>query len=153
LLDVLGALAELARELPVVFPLHPRTRGRLGGRTYDGVVLTDALGYIDFLALERSAAGVLTDSGGVQEETTFLGVPCFTLRDTTERPVTIELGTNVLLGLDAGAIARIPGMLERPRSELRPEGWDGQAAERLCTVLAGALTGEPAVPKLAVAAR
>jgi len=151
--DVLAALEEVARTMPVVFPLHPRTRARLGGRSYDALLLTNPLGYVDFLALERSAAGVLTDSGGVQEETTFLGVPCFTLRASTERPVTIERGTNVLLGLDPAAIARIPTLLEAP-TRVRPlEGWDGHAAERLAGVLAAALTEEASTPHVAVAAR
>ena len=95
------------------------------------MTLTDPLGYIDFLALETHAAGVLTDSGGVQEETTFLGVPCFTLRDSTERPVTLTEGTNRLLGLRPEAIDAIPSLLGRRVRRLRPPaGWDGRAADR-----------------------
>ena len=110
--SVIAELAEIARELPVVFPAHPRTRARLQHEMIEapGIRFIDPVGYIDFLALETSAAGVLTDSGGVQEETTFLHVPCFTLRDNTERPVTLTHGTNSLLGLRPE---------RRPRSRLR----------------------------------
>ena len=103
-----------------------------------GLLLVDPLGYLDFLSLEADAAAVLTDSGGVQEETTYLGVPCFTLRDNTERPVTVALGTNTLLGLDAGADRRDPGAA-RPAGGDRPPAppplWDGQAAERIADVV------------------
>ena len=102
------ALAALAREMPVVFPVHPRTRGDDGGDrrpSTPGLLLSEPLGYLDFLSLLADAGAVLTDSGGIQEETTYLGVPCFTLRDNTERPVTIRAGTNTLLGLDPAAIA------------------------------------------------
>ncbi len=110
LCEVLAQLSAIARELPVVFPAHPRTRKRMernGGRARRCDVL-DPVGYLEFLSLEADAAAVLTDSGGVQEETTYLGVPCFTLRDNTERPVTIRAGTNTLLGLDPARIARHP---------------------------------------------
>jgi len=107
------ALIELARQRPVVFPAHPRTSERLeslglGDLEAKGLIVTPPLDYLAFLGLEARAAFVLTDSGGVQEETSALGVPCFTLRSTTERPVTIELGTNTLLGLDPGRIREIP---------------------------------------------
>jgi UDP-N-acetylglucosamine 2-epimerase (non-hydrolysing) len=141
------ALEEVARALPVVFPVHPRTRARMeaaglgrgGGGA--GVRLLEPLGYVDFLALVASAAGVLTDSGGIQEETTFLGVPCLTLRDNTERPVTIELGTNVLLGLDPERIRETPALLDaiRRRRTHVPPRWDGRAAERIVDVLADAV--------------
>jgi UDP-N-acetylglucosamine 2-epimerase (non-hydrolysing) len=134
----MDALAELARELPVVFPVHPRTRARLGaGGGRPGVRLTEPLGYLDFLSLEADAAAVLTDSGGVQEETTFLGVPCFTLRANTERPVTVRAGTNTLLGLDPGRIAEILPALaggRRPAPTALP-GWDGRAAARIADLL------------------
>jgi UDP-N-acetylglucosamine 2-epimerase (non-hydrolysing) len=94
------------------------------------------VGYVDFLSLEADAAAVLTDSGGVQEETTYLGVPCFTLRDSTERPVTIRLGTNRLLGLDPAAISEILPALERFTAPAAPPPlWDGQAAERVASVV------------------
>lgn len=137
--DALRALDHLSRQLPVVFPMHPRTRERaracLPARA--SLHLIDPVGYIDFLALERRAAAVLTDSGGVQEETTFLGVPCFTLRENTERPVTLTHGTNRLLGLSPEAILRIPDLLtSAPAPRPAPRGWDGHAAERLAAVLA-----------------
>jgi UDP-N-acetylglucosamine 2-epimerase (non-hydrolysing) len=132
------ALQTVAAELPVVFPVHPRTRKMLGDRTYAGVTLADPVGYLDFLSLEADAAAVLTDSGGIQEETTYLGVPCFTLRDNTERPVTIRAGTNTLLGLDPARITEIPGLLggTATADPQPPPKWDGKAAERVTDVLA-----------------
>ena len=106
--------------------------------------MIDPVGYLDFLSLEADAAAVLTDSGGVQEETTYLGVPCFTLRDNTERPVTIRAGTNTLLGLDPARIADIlPALSGRDRDRAAaspPPGWDGSAAERVADVLVGSGT-------------
>ncbi len=135
----IDALARLARELPVIFPLHPRSRARLpAGAGAPGLRLVDPVGYVDFLALQTAAAAVVTDSGGVQEETTALGVPCFTLRDTTERPVTVRAGTNTVLGLAPERIAEIPSALAATRSAAgRPERWDGRAAERIAEHLAG----------------
>jgi UDP-N-acetylglucosamine 2-epimerase (non-hydrolysing) len=139
-------LTRLSRRLPVVFPMHPRTRARLGD-VADGTDLRviDPVSYVDFVALMDGAAAVLTDSGGVQEETTFLGVPCFTLRAETERPVTISAGTNRLLGLDPHRIAEIPDDLaavHRPASA--PTHWDGRAAERIAAILARDLEADPA---------
>jgi UDP-N-acetylglucosamine 2-epimerase (non-hydrolysing) len=131
------ALADVAPELPVVLPVHPRTRKMLDGAVPDGVALVDPVGYIDFLSLEADAGAVLTDSGGIQEETTYLGVPCFTLRDNTERPVTVRAGTNTLLGLDPARIRDIPGLL-RDRDGTPPQPprkWDGSAAQRIADVL------------------
>jgi UDP-N-acetylglucosamine 2-epimerase (non-hydrolysing) len=128
------ALSAAATEMPVLFPVHPRTRARLGGDPAPaGLRLVEPVGYLDFLSLQADAAAVLTDSGGIQEETTYLGVPCYTLRDNTERPVTIEHGTNTLLGLDPERIAEIPSLLaRRRRRELEPPAlWDGHAAERV----------------------
>jgi UDP-N-acetylglucosamine 2-epimerase (non-hydrolysing) len=143
LADAMERLADLARELPVVFPAHPRTRARLEALGIDagaGLRLTEPLGYLEFLGLLAGAAAALTDSGGIQEETTFLGVPCFTLRSNTERPVTCELGTNTLLGLDPARIADVPRLIDehtqRPASI--PPLWDGQAAPRIVDVLAAA---------------
>jgi len=141
LAPALEALDRLSTTLPVVFPMHPRTRGHAGEwePRSPRLHLTEPVGYVDFLALERRAAAVLTDSGGVQEETTFLGVPCFTLRDTTERPITVTQGTNRLLGLDVAAIGRIPELLGHRTAALRPPaGWDGRAAERIAAVIAAA---------------
>jgi UDP-N-acetylglucosamine 2-epimerase (non-hydrolysing) len=133
-------LAALAAETPVVFPVHPRTRKMMESIDADhpGLLLSEPLGYLDFLSLLADAGAVLTDSGGIQEETTYLGVPCFTLRDNTERPVTVRAGTNTLLGLDPAAIAAIPGMLaERdPAPAEPPPLWDGQAAQRIAELVA-----------------
>ena len=139
---VLHALADVAAELPVLFPVQPRTRKMMDGHKVDSrIKLVDPVSYLDFIGLEATAAAVLTDSGGVQEETTFLGVPCFTLRDNTERPVTIRAGTNTLLGLDPRRIRAIPAALARQPRELklaRPPLWDGKAAERVADVIEAA---------------
>jgi UDP-N-acetylglucosamine 2-epimerase (non-hydrolysing) len=142
LADAMRELRTVARELPVVFPVHPRTRARIEAERLDthGITLLDPLGYIEFMSLVRSAAALLTDSGGVQEETTYLGIPCFTLRDNTERPVTVTAGTNVLLGLAPERISSVPSLLAgRVTGEVPViEGWDGAAAQRLVAVLAAA---------------
>jgi UDP-N-acetylglucosamine 2-epimerase (non-hydrolysing) len=138
--EAIARLVEVAREMPVVFPVHPRTRKNLGGEERPGLTLTDPVGYLDFLSLEADAAAVLTDSGGIQEETTYLRVPCFTLRDNTERPVTVRAGTNTQLGLDPARIAGIPGLLAAGDPDLSrepPPLWDGLAAERVAGVLGG----------------
>jgi UDP-N-acetylglucosamine 2-epimerase (non-hydrolysing) len=139
------ALRELAAQLPVVFPIHPRTQARLleedpALAEAPGVLLLAPIGYLDFLALIVRSAGVLTDSGGIQEETTFLGVPCLTLRENTERPITVSMGTNVLLGLAPERIRQAPEILARAREREHrvPPLWDGQAAERIVDVLAAA---------------
>jgi UDP-N-acetylglucosamine 2-epimerase (non-hydrolysing) len=137
--ETVAQLAALAQQMPVVFPVHPRTRKMMEGLEPDspGLLLTDPLGYLDFLSLVADAGAVLTDSGGIQEETTYLGIPCFTLRDNTERPVTIRAGTNTLLGLDPAAIAGIPQALA-DRGDVRSEPpplWDGHAAERIADVI------------------
>jgi UDP-N-acetylglucosamine 2-epimerase (non-hydrolysing) len=139
LIDAMARLAEVASEMPVVFPVHPRTRKRLedGGIEHPGVLLCEPVGYLDFLSLEADARAVLTDSGGIQEETTYLGVPCFTLRANTERPVTVRAGTNTVLGLDPARIAEVPALLrERQPGELDPPLlWDGRAARRIADAL------------------
>jgi UDP-N-acetylglucosamine 2-epimerase (non-hydrolysing) len=141
LADAMRALDDVAATLPVVFPCHPRTRARMAALGVDAprVQLLDPLGYLEFLSLVAGSAGVLTDSGGIQEETTFLGIPCFTLRDNTERPITIELGTNTLLGLDPARAKEIPALLaDAPRAaRTPPPGWDGAAAGRIAEVLTG----------------
>ena len=144
--ELLGrAIAELdaiAADMDVVFPVHPRTRANMAAAGIeprsDRLHLLDPLGYLDFLGLVFDAAGVLTDSGGIQEETTYLGIPCFTLRDTTERPVTVEVGTNTLLGLAPARIAEVPGLIAAVRAAggAVPHGWDGHAAGRIVDVLA-----------------
>jgi UDP-N-acetylglucosamine 2-epimerase (non-hydrolysing) len=136
--EAIRALAGVADELPVVFPVHPRTRKTLGDEGSAGLRLLDPVGYLDFLSLEADAAAVLTDSGGIQEETTYLGIPCFTLRDNTERPVTVRSGTNTVLGLDPRRIGEIPALLSSPRGPAPqpPPKWDGRAAQRIADVLA-----------------
>jgi UDP-N-acetylglucosamine 2-epimerase (non-hydrolysing) len=134
------AIERLQRELPIVFPVHPRTRKALAGTpagSCPGLILTDPLGYLDFLKLMAHAAVVLTDSGGIQEETTVLGVPCLTLRNNTERPVTVEQGTNQLVGLVPERIVEAGlGVLRDPPPCGRvPELWDGRAAARVIDIL------------------
>lgn len=141
---VVQILTDLQSECPVVFPMHPRTRTRLETFGLADVLVEqknlqaiDPLGYLDFIGLMATAALVLTDSGGVQEETTALGIPCLTIRECTERPVTVTLGTNVVVGTDPKRIlAAARRVLKRdwPRGIL-PEGWDGHAAERIAAVL------------------
>jgi UDP-N-acetylglucosamine 2-epimerase (non-hydrolysing) len=130
--DLLGqtmaALKHVAETVPVIFPVHPRTRKNLGTGG-GGVLLTEPLPYRQFLSLEAEAAAVVTDSGGIQEETTVLGVPCFTLRDNTERPETLQ-GTNTLLGLEPDALREIAALLEHPKEGAIPPLWDGRAGER-----------------------
>jgi UDP-N-acetylglucosamine 2-epimerase (non-hydrolysing) len=140
---LLGVLGEIAREAPVVLPLHPRTRDRAAAAGLDdalrapGLRVVQPMGYLDFLKLLSTARAVLTDSGGIQEETTVLGVPCLTMRDNTERPVTIEEGTNRLAGTDPDGIRKAWRELagQAPRPAGIPDMWDGQAAERIAVVL------------------
>ena len=133
---MLAALGRLGRWHPVVFPVHPRVRTRIERlRTAAELLLTPPLDYLEFLALESHAAAVVTDSGGVQEETSYLGVPCFTVRENTERPITLAVGTNTLLGLDPSRLAQIPGLVETRRRPQPIVGWDGRASERLADVL------------------
>jgi UDP-N-acetylglucosamine 2-epimerase (non-hydrolysing) len=140
----LRQLEAISSELDVVFPVHPRTRAAIEARGIEvgaaGFRLLEPLGYLEFLSLVARAAGVITDSGGIQEETTFLGIPCFTLRANTERPITVELGTNTLLGLDPERIQEVPRLIEEAKghSSQLPPLWDGNAAERIVDVLAGA---------------
>ena len=138
--ECLARLTEISDELPVVFPMHPRTHaavGELGLVRGEGLRLLPPLGYLEFLALVTASAGVLTDSGGIQEETTYLNIPCFTLRPNTERPITVELGTNTVLGLDPGRILDVPELIRsRPREGRIPPLWDGNASRRIVEVLA-----------------
>ena len=130
--ETLRGLEEIAREIPVVFPVHPRTRARLeaAGAAAERVQLVAPLPYTHFLSLQSGAAGVVTDSGGIQEETTVLGIPCFTLRDNTERPVTVTHGTNLVLGLDPSRLPEIPKRLRAARRTAVPPLWDGLAGKR-----------------------
>ena len=125
----------------MVFPVHPRSCARLDVDRWSaaGLTLTKPLSYLDFLSLQRRAAAVVTDSGGVQEETTWLGVPCLTVRDNTERPVTVTTGTNILVGRDPDRLHQaVRAVLDGGgRRGKRPELWDGRAAERIASVLVG----------------
>jgi UDP-N-acetylglucosamine 2-epimerase (non-hydrolysing) len=132
--ETVAALDDIARTLPVLFPVHPRTKKNLG--RVERVVLTDPLPYRQFLSLEAEAAAVVTDSGGIQEETTVLGVPCFTLRDNTERPETLE-GTNRLIRADQ--LHDVPQLLQEPTPGRIPEDWDGHAGERAGEAIEAAL--------------
>lgn len=141
---ILNALAEVSAKIPVIFPAHPRTRSRISEFGFDHLIensnikLIEPLGYLDFLRLYSSARIVLTDSGGLQEETTALGIPCLTLRENTERPITIELGTNHLVGVDPDKITESAfSILESPNaSDAKiPPLWDGKTAERICDAL------------------
>ena len=140
--EAMVQLAAISEALPIVFPVHPRTRAALESLGTDVEVerlqLIEPVGYVEFLSLVSGAAGVLTDSGGIQEETTYLGLPCFTLRANTERPITVSMGTNVLLGLAPERISEVPGLLEAARGKQAsiPPLWDGGAAERIVDVLA-----------------
>jgi UDP-N-acetylglucosamine 2-epimerase (non-hydrolysing) len=136
------SLQELAERLPVIFPVHPRTRARLSDihfkATPGRLVLLEPLDYISFNGLQRRATVVITDSGGVQEETTFLGTPCLTLRTTTERPVTVEVGTNTLVGEDPAALTpHLDRILDGSyKTGSIPELWDGRAGDRIGQLIA-----------------
>lgn len=142
---ILDAFDEIQRELPIVLPMHPRTRGSLMKldlwsriEQMSGLKIVDPLGYLDFLKLIANATAIMTDSGGIQEESTVLGVTCLTLRENTERPITIEQGTNTLVGTDPSRIlaayhqCRRQSVSEPPVPDL----WDGRAAERIAQILA-----------------
>ncbi len=140
LAGIIGTLLAIARELPVVFPAHPRTLKQIRASGLDGrlegILLTPPLGYLDFMKLMSGAEAVLTDSGGIQEETTCLRVPCITLRENTERPVTVTDGTNVIAGMDRDRILEaFAGRAARAAAGRMPPLWDGQAAARIVRVL------------------
>jgi UDP-N-acetylglucosamine 2-epimerase (non-hydrolysing) len=143
---ILDAVGMIAREMPVVFPVHPRTRQRIAEFGLEdaarSLTLTDPLGYIDFLSLTSHARLILTDSGGLQEESTALGIPCLTLRENTERPVTVTDGTNRVVGTDPAAIsAGYREALDDAAPRRVPELWDGRTSERIAAVLEKYLFG------------
>jgi UDP-N-acetylglucosamine 2-epimerase (non-hydrolysing) len=140
LASISDALRKVSKQLPLVFPVHPRTRGNLdkfGINLGEKVLLTKPLSYMEFLNLWKDASIVLTDSGGMQEETTALGIPCITVRENTERPITISEGTNVLVGTDPNKIVRAAEVVlaGHGKKGRRPELWDGKAAERIVEIL------------------
>lgn len=151
LVKLLGALKEISEKTPIVFPCHPRTKKMIEQfglndlfDVYDGqekiengIILTDPLGYNDFLYVWKDCAGMLTDSGGLQEETTALQVPCLTMRENTERPITVDVGTNVLIGFDTNLMRReaeniLNGNFKKGAI---PEFWDGKASERIISAI------------------
>ena len=146
LMTLFDALRSAATKLPLVFPVHPRTRHRFDELGLDGgkrLVLCEPQPYVEFLSLLADARLVLTDSGGIQEETTVLGVPCLTLRDTTERPITIDSGTNRLIGVDPAAIGpAVDEVLATPvpSAPVVPL-WDGSAADRIVEILEQVFSG------------
>ncbi len=152
---LLDAVREIGRELPVVFPIHPRTRARIESSGLESrlslpeILVLPPVGYLDMLGLVREARLVLTDSGGLQEETTALGVPCLTLRDNTERPVTIDEGTSTLVGNRPSSIAVAFDNFRRTGGKRGrvPALWDGHAAERIAVELDAWLRGGSAIPR------
>jgi UDP-N-acetylglucosamine 2-epimerase (non-hydrolysing) len=152
LAETLDAVEAVASRIPLLFPVHPRTTARaaqlgLGDRiaTMKGLRAIEPLGYADFVTLMASAKLIATDSGGIQEETTALGVPCLTMRGGTERPITVTEGTNTVVGLDAALIARETDAILAGRGKQGhvPEGWDGKAGERVADAIERFLKGEP----------
>ena len=143
--EIIKVLVELNTETPIVFPMHPRTRKQIERLTTPGATdklhVVDPLGYMEFLALQRQAALVITDSGGIQEETTFLGIPCLTVRESTERPITVTLGTNILVGRDANRLRDEALRILRgdAKKGTIPPLWDGRASVRIADILT--LTG------------
>jgi UDP-N-acetylglucosamine 2-epimerase (non-hydrolysing) len=156
LAGLLDAVAAIAARLPVVFPVHPRTRARLrdagvGARLENtpGLLACEPLGYLEFLSLTSSARLILTDSGGLQEESTALGISCLTLRDNTERPITVAEGTNLVVGTDPARIvaAADAALSGRPRAARIPDLWDGRAALRVVAEVGRRLGLGPAAPR------
>jgi len=143
--QILQSLLEVSQDLAVVFPAHPRTRQRIAefGLHTEQLRLLDPLPYLEFLGMQSRATVVITDSGGIQEETTYLGIPCLTLRENTERPVTVSLGTNILVGRDRVKLryelSRI--LAGHAKKGTIPPLWDGHAGERIAAVIAGSAIG------------
>src|SRR6187399_2548888 len=140
--SILGTLNSFAQKKKIVFPVHPRTRTKMKEFGIDhalseNIIVTDPIGYIDFLCLIKNSSLIITDSGGIQEETTYLGIPCVTLRDNTERPVTISIGSNYLAGTDVSKLSKIVTDILNGNVKKNhiPPLWDGKAAERICKIL------------------
>lgn len=138
---IMKGLAEIQKEIQIVFPVHPRTFKQLQSHeNMPNILIIEPLGYLDFLQLMSESKLVITDSGGIQEETTILGIPCLTVRENTERPITITKGTNILVGADADRIlSGYRESLNRVSSCTRPKFWDGKASERIIRVLLDSL--------------
>ncbi len=140
---ILASMLALNKDLPVIFPVHPRTRQaiRQFGLETDGIRMTDPVSYLEFLALQCRATVVITDSGGIQEETTYLGIPCLTARANTERPVTVEIGTNILIGDDMEKLRTetLNVLNGRGKKGSVPPLWDGHASERIASILTNRL--------------
>jgi len=143
-LEILMALAKIQKRIKIIFPIHPRSRQRLEQfglsdrlNELSNLIMTDPLGYLDFLQLMSKAKFVLTDSGGIQEETTVMNIPCLTLRENTERPVTVSQGSNLVIGSNADRIVQESMRILKGDFKIgrRPELWDGKAAERIVDVL------------------
>jgi UDP-N-acetylglucosamine 2-epimerase (non-hydrolysing) len=136
---ILDSLTKVSQDLEIIFPVHPRTRQRIVdfGINSEKLRLLDPLPYIEFLSLQMRATAVITDSGGIQEETTYLGVPCLTLRPNTERPITVTAGTNILVGNDRASLtAELGKILEgNPKKGITPPLWDGRAGDRIADIL------------------
>jgi UDP-N-acetylglucosamine 2-epimerase (non-hydrolysing) len=139
---ILETLNQIAKEIPVIFPVHPRTRQVMARLDAAGpspsLHLAEPIGYLEFLGLQRSATLMITDSGGIQEETTFLGIPCLTVRENTERPVTVTIGTNILVGRDMERLRLETGRIlaGAAKAGTVPPLWEGKAGERIAAVLA-----------------
>ena len=149
LAPILGAINAIAGRIPVVFPVHPRTASRLNGiELHPRIRTVEPMSYLPFLGLVARSRMVLTDSGGIQEETTVLGVPCLTMRPSTERPITCEIGTNVLVGTDLERILHAANSIldGHTRPGAIPEKWDGRAAERIVDILLSQSVPEISVP-------
>jgi UDP-N-acetylglucosamine 2-epimerase (non-hydrolysing) len=147
---IVAALNEISHILPIIFPIHPRTRKQVTEHKFQtpnsNLHLIEPLGYLDFLALQRHATVVVTDSGGIQEETTFLGIPCLTVRENTERPITVEIGTNTLIGQDMEQLkVEVNRVLEgEGKKGSIPPLWDGKTNERIAKIILHTFSSTPA---------
>jgi len=141
---ILNAFEEISQNIPIVFPIHPRAKKNLEtfglaekAKAMKNLLLLPPLGYLDFIQLEKKCKFVITDSGGLQEETTFLGKPCLTVRENTERPITVQIGTNEIVGMDTEKLTRYAEQImngEWKKGEI-PKYWDGKTAERIVRIL------------------
>jgi UDP-N-acetylglucosamine 2-epimerase (non-hydrolysing) len=147
LAKILKTLNEISADIPIVFPVHPRTRQMMRElaaiKPAPGLRLVDPVGYVEFLGLQRDAAFVITDSGGIQEETTYLGVPCLTIRENTERPITVDVGTNMLVGRNMERLKAESKKILAGKAKIGsvPPLWDGKAGDRIAKIIA---TTDPA---------